>query len=76
MGGRCNTALCGIQVLYFRDFGYQGSINVSVKFITNRPFSHCFCARVYRSRGTLFPDNRRDLTAMGQTDFKSLILSM
>ena len=34
-GGRCNTALCGILVLYFRDFGYQGSINVSVKFITN-----------------------------------------
>ena len=44
--------------------------------IINRPFSHCFCAYVYRSRGALFPDNRRDFTEMGQTDFKSLILSM
>ena len=42
----------------------------------NRPFSHCFCACVYRSRGALFPDDRRDFTEMGQTDFKTLILSM
>ena len=44
--------------------------------ITNRPFSHCLCACVYRSRGALFLDNRRDFTEMGQTDFKPLILSM
>ena len=43
---------------------------------TNRPFSHCLCACVYRSRGALFLDNRRDFTEMGQTDFKRLILSM
>ena len=42
----------------------------------NRPFSHCLCACVYRSRGALFLDNRRDFTEMGQTDFKPLILSM
>ena len=42
----------------------------------NRPFSHCLCACVYRSRGALFLDNRRDFTQMGQTDFKPLILSM
>ena len=36
--------------------------------IVNRPFSHCFCACVYWSRGALFPDNRRDFTQMGQTD--------
>ena len=42
----------------------------------NRPFSHCLCACVYRSRGALFSDNRRDFTEMGQTDFKPLILSM
>ena len=28
----------------------------------NRPFSHCFCACVYRSRDALFLDNRRDFT--------------
>ena len=44
--------------------------------ILNRPFSHCLCACVYRSRGALFLDNRRDFTEMGQTDFKPLILSM
>ena len=27
-----------------------------------RPFSHCFCACVYRSRDALFLDNRRDFT--------------
>ena len=43
---------------------------------SNRPFSHCLCACVYRSRGALFLDNRRDFTEMGQTDFKPLILSM
>ena len=32
------------------------------------PFSHCFCACVYRSRDALLLDNRRDLTQMGQTD--------
>ena len=42
----------------------------------NRPISHCLCACVYRSRGALFLDNRRDITEMGQTDFKPLILSM
>ena len=42
----------------------------------NRPFSHCLCACVYRSRGALFLDNRRDFTEMGQTNFKPLILSM
>ena len=42
----------------------------------NRPFSHCLCACVYRSRGALFLDNRRDFTEMGQTDLKPLILSM
>ena len=42
----------------------------------NRPFSHCLCACVYRSRGALFLGNRRDFTEMGQTDFKPLILSM
>ena len=30
--------------------------------IRNRPFSHCFCACVYRSRDALFLDNRRDFT--------------
>ena len=44
--------------------------------LKNRPFSHCLCACVYRSRGALFLDNRRDFTEMGQTDFKPLILSM
>ena len=43
---------------------------------SNRPFSHCLCACVYRSRGALFIENRRDFTEMGQTDFKPLILSM
>ena len=42
----------------------------------NRPFSHCFCACVYRSRDALFLDNRRDFTNMGQTDFEPLTLSM
>ena len=42
----------------------------------NRPFSHCFCACVYRSRDALFLDNPRDFTEMGQTDFKPLIFSM
>ena len=42
----------------------------------NRPFSHCFCACVYRSRDALFLDNRRDFTKMGQTDFEPLTLSM
>ena len=42
----------------------------------NRPFSHCLCACVYRSRGALFLDNRRDFTEMGQTDLKPLILSV
>ena len=42
----------------------------------NRPFSHCFCACVYRSCGLLFLNNRRDVTQMGQMDFESLILSM
>ena len=45
-------------------------------FNKNRPFSHCLCACVYRSRGALFLDNRRDFTEMRQTDFKPLILSM
>ena len=36
-----------------------------------RPFSYCFCACVYRSRGALLSDNRRDFSEMGQTDFKS-----
>ena len=43
---------------------------------SNRPFSHCFCACVYRSRDALFLDNRRDFTKMGQTDFEPLTLSM
>ena len=47
-----------------------------LQYITNRPFSHCLCACVYRSRGALFLDNRRDFTEMGQTDFKPLIVSM
>ena len=58
--------------------------NMSASFIAfiessltrNRPFSHCLCACVYRSRGALFLDNRRDFTEMGQTDFKPLIISM
>ena len=45
-------------------------------YVANRPFSHCLWACVYRSRGALFLDNRRDFTEMGQTDFKPLILSM
>ena len=44
--------------------------------VTKDLFSHCFCACVYRSRGASVPGNRRDFTQMGQTDFKSLILSM
>ena len=43
---------------------------------SNRPFSHCFCACVYRSRDALFLDNGRDFTKMGQTDFEPLTLSM
>ena len=45
-------------------------------YCINRPFSHCFCACVYRSRDALFLDNRRDFTKMGQTDFEPLTLSM
>ena len=48
----------------------------SCKAEDNRPFSHCFCACVYRSRDALFLDNQRDFTQMGQTDFKPLTLSM
>ena len=52
------------------------SFLVDSSILINRPFSHCLCACVYRSRGALFLDNRRDFTEMGQTDFKPLILSM
>ena len=54
----------------------QGLVSISAKVCINRPFSHCLCACVYRSRGALCLDNRRDFTEMGQTDFKPLILSM
>ena len=50
------------------------SSDFSASFLfPNRPFSHCLCACVYRSRGALFLDNRRDFTEMGQTDFKGLL---
>ena len=48
----------------------------AVQCIPNIPFSHRFCACLYRSRGPLFLDNRRDFTQMGQTAFRPLMLSM
>ena len=44
--------------------------------VEKKPFSHYFCAFVYRSRDALLFDNRRDFTQMEQTDLKPLILSM
>ena len=42
----------------------------------NKLFSHFFCACVYCPCYTLFLNNRRDFTQMGQTAFKLLVLSM
>ena len=67
-----DVSLCDFDVLTFNVYIYL-ILGAKCK---NRPFSHCLCACVYRSRGALFLDNRRDFTEMGQSDFKPLILSM
>ena len=77
------TLLCSVWSINLKNLRIDYSFLYLLSLImcervgkNNRPFSHCFCACVFRSRGALFPDNRRDFTQMGQTDFKSLILSM
>ena len=66
-----------VSILPPENLTIQNLFNKNTCHLTsNRPFSHCLCACVYRSRGALFLDNRRDFTEMGQTDFKPLIFSM
>ena len=62
-----------IEQVQLRFFKYLFNLKTTTP---NRPFSHYLCACVYRSRGALFLDNRRDFTEMGQTVLKPLILSM
>ena len=73
LGKNSLSITCSISISFYLELRYT---ILWLLLAGNRPFSHCLCACVYRSRGTLFLDNRRDFTEMGQTDFKPLKLSM
>ena len=55
-------AITIIVLIIVRDCSLLSPISMYEVIYYNRPFSHCFCACVYRSRDALFLDNRRDFT--------------